>query len=112
MSILTPDYSDLDYDAMASEIGLKPKHMPMLIGSFLEESDSIMNPLGEAISKKDMNAIKAYAHSIKGSAGNLKFQEIYEMAKAIELAAADTNDTFDYEGYFQAIKVAIQTIPS
>ncbi len=112
MPILSPDYSDLDYDVMASEIGLKPKHIPMLIGSFLDESGSIMNPLGEAINNKDMSAIRSHAHSIKGSAGNLKFHEIYEMAKEMELAAAKSDELFEYKNYFDAIQAAIQTIPN
>ncbi len=111
MPILNPDYSGLNYEAMAGEIGLKPKHIPMLIGSFLEESDSIMGALQEAITNNNFEAIQSHAHSIKGSAGNLKFHEIYEMSKEMELAAAAKDDSFDYAGYFGAIASAIQTIP-
>ncbi len=110
MPLLNPDYSNLDYDALAGEIGLKPKHIPMLIGSFLEESVSILEKLENAIASKEFAEVKLHAHSIKGSAGNLKFHEIYEMAKDMELAAASGDDTFDYRSYFNAIETAIQTI--
>jgi len=112
MPILNPNYSELNFDEMAAAIGLKAKHIPMLVGSFLEESESIMNNLENAISQKNFDDIKSYAHSIKGSAGNLKFNDIYEMAKEVELSAASQNDSFEYETYFQAIKTAISTIPS
>jgi len=101
----------LNYEEIATEIGLKVKHMPMLMGSFLEESQTIMDSLLDAIESKDYAGIKSHAHSIKGSAGNLKFNEIYEMAKETELSAAKADEDFDYKAYFDAIKTAIATIP-
>jgi HPt (histidine-containing phosphotransfer) domain-containing protein len=112
MPIQNADYSDINLDEMAASIGLKPKHMPMLIGSFLEESVGIMDALSGAIDSKDFTAIKINAHSIKGSAGNLKFNEIYEMAKEMEHSANESDVDFDYTGYSEAIKAAILTIPS
>jgi len=111
MPILNPDYSSLNYEEISAAIGLKVKHMPMLIGSFLEESETIMGSLSDAIDAKNYADIKSHAHSIKGSAGNLKFNEIYEMAKEIELSATATDENFDYKAYFDAIKEAISTIP-
>ena len=112
MSILNADYSNLNFDEMAAAIGLKPKHMPMLVGSFLDESTSIMKSLSDAINSNDFESIKAHAHSIKGSAGNLKFTEIYEMTKEIELSATNSDADFDYKGYFEAVKSGISTIPN
>ncbi len=112
MAILSADYTNINHDEMAAAIGLKPKHIPMLIGSFLEESVGILDALGSAISSKDFDAIKAQAHAIKGSAGNLRFNEIYEMAKEVEFAGSDSVSDFDYDGYFSAIKDAVATIPN
>jgi len=112
MSIQNADYSVINFDEMAEAIGLKPKHMPMLIGSFLEESVGIMDSLNSAINSNDFAAIKTHAHSIKGSAGNLKFNEIYEMAKEMEAKAEQSDESFDYSAYFEAIKSAIATISS
>ena len=112
MSISNPNYSNLDSAEMAKAIGLKEKFIPMLIGSFLEESNPILEKLENAISTKDFQQIRSLAHSIKGSAGNLKFNEIYEMSREIELSATDTNEDFDYSAYLEAIKVAISTIPN
>jgi len=111
MPILNPDYSNLNHEEMSAAIGLKVKHIPMLIGSFLEESQTIMGSLSDAIDSKNYADIKSHAHSIKGSAGNLKFNDIYEMAKEIELSATSSDENFDYKAYFEAIKTAISTIP-
>ncbi len=110
MPILTADYSNLDHEKMASGIGLKSKHIPMLIGSFTDESASIMKNLRDAIDANDFTNIKMHAHSIKGSAGNLKFSEVYEMAKEMELSAMNEKSDFDYLSYFEAINKAISTI--
>lgn len=111
MPILTADYSNIDYADMASKIGLKEKHVPLLIASFIEESSGIMQSLSGAIASKNFNDIRSHSHSIKGSAGNLKFNEIYEMAKEMEFAGNDSNASFEYEAYYEAIKAAIATIP-
>ena len=110
MPILNADYSNLNYDEIASEIGLKPKHMPMLIGSFVDEASEIMQNLKGAIDAKEYANIKMHAHLIKGSAGNLKFREIYDMAREIELAAMESKADFDYMTYFDAINKIIATI--
>ncbi len=112
MPILNADYSKLNYEEMAASIGLKPKHMPMLIGSFLEESEDILKALTDAIASNDFASIKSNAHSVKGSAGNLKFNEVYEMLKEVELSAAEENTDLDYASYLVAVKAAIATIPN
>ena len=111
MSIQIADYSNINLEEMAASIGLKAKHIPMLIGSFLDESTTIMASLKSAIESRDYDNMKLHAHSIKGSAGNLKFNEIYEMAKEMELAAASSSDTFDYSTYFDTVEASIATIP-
>jgi len=110
MPITNPDYSDLNYEEMAKTIGLKPKHMPMLIGSFLDEAAPILETLSVAIASNDYATVKTAAHSIKGSAGNLRFNEIYEMSKELEHAGAAADSSFEYTNYLEAIKQAIATI--
>lgn len=112
MPILNADYSNINQDEMAVSIGLKAKHIPMLVASFVEESVSILDALQEAISAKDYANIKSNAHAIKGSAGNLRFNEVYEMAKEMEFAGAQAKSDFDYDGYLNVIKNAIGTIPN
>jgi len=110
MSITHPDYSELNFAEMAAAIGLKEKHIPMLIGSFLEEGEPLLASMKEAIDSKEYATIQSTAHSIKGSAGNLRFSELQEMAKELEFAGADADENFDFVAYFEAINKAISTI--
>jgi HPt (histidine-containing phosphotransfer) domain-containing protein len=106
------DYSEINFDEMAASIGLKPKHLPMLIGVFLEESVTILNNLELAIKSRDYPSIKLHAHSLKGSSGNLKFNELYEMAKEMEFAAAEENEAFEYSRYLEVVQNGINTVPN
>jgi len=110
MPILDADYSSINHEEMAISIGLKPKHIPLIIASFFEETESILNTLKESINTRDYHNIRLNAHAIKGSAGNLRFSEVYEMAKEIEFAAAEQKNNFEYESYHKAIRSAIRTI--
>jgi len=110
MPITNPDYTNLDHEAMAKAIGLKVKHMPMLIESFVEESNPILNKLQSAVESKDYETIKATAHSIKGSAGNLRFSELAEMAREVEHASENQDASFEYSAYNDAMSKAILTI--
>lgn len=111
MAVLNVDYSNLNHDEMAESIGIGVKHIPILIESFLEESAATLNLLSDAIDTQNLELLRAHAHSIKGSAGNLKFNEIYEMAKEMEFSAAAQSKDFDYRGNFEGIRVALTTIP-
>jgi len=110
MPITNPDYSTINQEDMAKAIGLKAKHIPMLVGSFLDESNPILETLTTAISVNDYESIKSAAHSIKGSAGNLRFNELYEMTKEMELAAGANDSSFEYSAYLDAVKTAVSTI--
>lgn len=110
MPILDTDYSIIDHEEMARAIGLKSKHIPLLIANFIEESNSILDSLKSAIETRNYEKIRSSAHAIKGSAGNLKFNEVYEMAKEMELSGSKEESDFEYEAYFNAIKSAIGTI--
>jgi len=110
MPIQNPDYKDIDHAEMAQAIGLKVKHVPMLIGSFLEESFPILETMYTYLEAKDYENLRSSAHSIKGSAGNLRFNELSAMAKELEFAAANSEDSFDYKAYLDALKGAMATI--
>ena len=110
MPIKNPNYANINQEEMAASIGLKAKHIPLLVGSFLDESKGILERLQSAIKAKEFAAIKTSAHSIKGSAGNLRFKEVYEMAKEMESAGEKSDASFEYQAYFDAIKKAIRTI--
>lgn len=110
MALSNPDYSELNHEEMANEIGLKAKHIPLLIASFLEESELILAKLQTAIESSDYEAIRGAAHPLKGSAGNLHFDELYEMSREMEFAGAERNSGFEYAQYLEAMSQAVATI--
>lgn len=105
-----PSYANIDAEGMAAKIGLNVKHIPILIESFLNEGSTIMTQMTEAISTKDYENISLTAHSIKGSAGNLKFDAIYDLAKEVELSAKDMKSDYPYEEACESLKKAIDSI--
>ena len=110
MPILQADYTTLNHEEMADAIGIKAKYIPMLIESYLEESAPILAQLQNAIEEEEFETLSRAAHSIKGSSGNLRFNELYKMAEEMELAAAQADTSFAYSEYFNAIESIIATI--
>jgi HPt (histidine-containing phosphotransfer) domain-containing protein len=110
MPILRANYSDIDHDELAAAMGLKKHYIAMLLESFKEESLALLDAFHRAIEEMEYDGIRSSAHAIKGSSGNIKLNEVYEMAKEVEFAAANRRNDFEYKAYFQAIKSAIETI--
>lgn len=110
MAILKANYSTIDHDALAAAIGIKNHYVPMLLESFKEESCALLETLYMAIQEMNYDKIRSTAHAIKGSSGNIKLNEVYEMAKEMEFAAATKKDDFAYREYFDAIKSSISTL--
>ena len=105
-----PNYANLNPEQMAEKIGLKPKHIPILVGSYLDESKGILADLKAAIEAMNFSEIEHNAHSIKGSSGNLKFDALYEMAKEMEFAAKDQKGDYPYAEVCEVIEKGIATI--
>jgi len=105
-----PSYENIDAEEMAAKIGLNAKHIPILVQSFIEESTQIIASLEAAIAQKDYSEIGNTAHSIKGSAGNLKFDAMYELAKEVELSAKANKEDYPYEAACTSLKNAILSI--
>jgi len=105
-----PSYDNLSAEEMAAAIGLNVKHIPILVQSFTDESVSILENLEAAIESKNYEEISGFSHSIKGSSGNLKFTEMYELAKDMELSAKEGNTDYPYAQACANLKKAIQSI--
>lgn len=105
-----PSYGNINAEEMAAKIGLNARHIPILVQSFIDESTQIMGSLEAAIEKKDYAEIGNTAHSIKGSAGNLKFDEMYELAKEVELSAKAAKEDYPYVAACASLKNAISSI--
>lgn len=105
-----PSYANINAEEMAAKIGLNVKYIPILVQSFTTESHGIMENLNSAVASKDYEQIMQAAHSIKGSSGNLKFNEMYELSRDLELSAKEQNADYPYEEAAQSLQKAIDSI--
>lgn len=110
MPILNADYSYITHEKMAASIGLDQKYIPRIIDSFVKETNSALKEITEFLANMDYDNIALAAHSIKGSAGNLSFTEIEDMAREMEFAAKDRISDFEYDSYAKAISKALESI--
>lgn len=60
-----------------------------LFAMFVEQSDLAVRSLATAIDERDLVNIKAHAHKLKGSAGNLGATRLAKKCLALELLAKD-----------------------
>ena len=79
----------MDFKESRENLGMEEDEFQEIAELFLETSSADFGKLCSAIDKGDARLIVEAAHSIKGAAGNLGFQEVYETAKEIEEKAGN-----------------------
>ena len=90
----------MNFNELAENVGLREDEFLELVELFVETGMSDLNKLQCAILEGDADKAASAAHSIKGAAGNLGFQEIYEVAKRIEEKARENS----LEGATEAVR--------
>jgi len=56
---------------------------------FFEDSLSLMNKIEDSIEKKDSDALRKSAHTLKGAVSNFSAQRAYDAAYELEIAGKD-----------------------
>lgn len=82
----------LDKEKAVRELGIPEEMYSELLRVFIEQTEEPLNSLVEKIKSGNFEEIAKTAHFIKGSAGNLRIDEIYSIAKDIELGAKEQQD--------------------
>lgn len=77
-------------DALIEELELDKEDIVELLGDFNDFLKSSLPELEAAINSGDIAQTRSVSHSIKGSAGNLRVQDVFEIAKQMQ-DAADAN---------------------
>jgi HPt (histidine-containing phosphotransfer) domain-containing protein len=72
---------------LAQNVGLEEEEFIELAEIFLEACVSDLDRLEHALAIEDAQGVSVAAHSIKGAAVNLGIDEVFELAKGIELRA-------------------------
>lgn len=94
----------MDFEAMATEIGLEVDEFMELVELFMEVSLADYNHLRSALESGDIQQVARRAHTICGASGNLGFVEIHQLARQIELSAMKGEATDQLSGEVDALQ--------
>ena len=92
---------------ICNNLGLDYDISKMLLDDFMYNWDILKKELEVAISKENYDEVRAISHSLKGSAGSLQLDTVYNLCKDMEALAKnkahkESNDT--YKNLFNNIK--------
>ncbi len=82
----------IDRDQIAAKLGFKRSDVDMLLAMFSKNAATSLEEMQKMIEEENMQGVADAAHAIKGSAGNLKLDDIYTLAMTIEMAAKNAKD--------------------
>lgn len=97
------------WEALAQRIGLPVKYLPRLVESFIQEARNILPLLEHAIEEGDFARIRQYAHSMKGSTGNMKCDVPYGRFCELERAAIAEDEAYPYGSVFETVRCELET---
>ena len=99
----------MQFEELAERVCLEESEFLELVELFAETSVSDLGKLQSAIEQEDTQQVVETAHSIKGASGNLGFQNVYEVAKGIEMNARQ-NILEGSQGAANSLKEKIELI--
>jgi HPt (histidine-containing phosphotransfer) domain-containing protein len=79
----------MDFKKLAEDIGLDEDDFLEIVDLFIESTPSDLSRLESAADEGHAQSVVETAHSIKGASGNLGFQDMYHMARDIEMNARE-----------------------
>jgi len=77
----------MNFIELAENAELEIEEFLELLKLFVETCSSDLKKLQTSIDKGNLQGVVESAHSIRGAAGNLGFDEIYQVAKDVEIKA-------------------------
>lgn len=102
----------LDKQRTMQELGIPEDMYNELLQVFIEQTEGALKNLYEGLRKQNYEEIAKAAHFIKGSAGNLRLDEIYQLSKGIEAAAKDNTDIKIIEVNIRQLKIRFEELCS
>lgn len=100
----------LDHEKLTQELMLSVDELTMLVDLFVKKMQKQIPELYDAIQAKDYKKIALIAHSIKGSSGNFRLEEIQEESAKMELMAKNADGKYKYEAVYEKIKERLEQI--
>jgi len=100
----------VDVEKLKKELMLTHEELLMLLELFIRKMNVTLPELYKAIVEKDYKKIALKAHSIKGSSGNFRIDELLKMSTEMEHMAKLHDQEYNYESVFKDIKKRIESI--
>lgn len=99
----------IDRDQIAAQLGFQRSDIDMLLAMFSKNAATSLEEMQKMIDENNMQGVVDAAHAIKGSAGNLKLNDIYTLAMTIEMAAKNGKDNNLHTHYTQ-LSILLNTL--
>ena len=100
----------LDSKKLMKELMLNEDELIMLLTLFIKKIKTTLSNLAEAIQMREYKKIALLSHSIKGSSGNFRIDELQKNAGEMESMAKLEDLNYDYETTFASIREKINSI--
>jgi len=100
----------LDVEKLTKELMLTHDELILLLTLFIKKMKNTLLELKIAIEEEDFRKIALKAHSIKGSSGNFRIEELLKNSSEMEQMAKQENKEYDYLATFEKIATKIESI--
>jgi len=100
----------LDAAKLTKDLMLSEEELIMLLSLFIKKMHKTLPELNDAIEEGNYKKIALLAHSIKGSSGNFRVEELQKSASEMEQMAKSENSAYKYREKFIRIKERIEEI--
>ena len=77
----------------AAELGLTLEEGLELYREFSGQTSQIIERFETSLAHKDFETIKKQSHQIKGTASNLRIEEVFHIARSLEIAALESDES-------------------
>ncbi len=104
-------FEQISKAVISKELGLPEMFVNKLVSKFIDSLEAGVRDVENAISNKNCEDIKNFAHKLKGSSANLRFKYLAEIMKSIEYAGKDCK-TDGYESLVEAMKNEVAVVKS
>jgi len=100
----------LNVEKLTKELMLTQDELVLLLTLFIKKMNVTLRELQSAIDTRDYHKIALKAHSIKGSSGNFRIEELLQNSAEMEQMAKNENREYDYKATFEKIEKKIASI--
>jgi len=97
-----------DKQTALKKLGISEEMYDELTRMFIAQTEPVLKNLDDFIRLKDFGQIARLAHSINGSAANLRIEEIRGLAENIDLQAKENKDIKMIELNASKLKIAFE----